>query len=90
MAQGLQGRGWSLSQYPLAWLLAAQLINGVCCLWHSLGRKPKLCVESLVQGHCSGSQEAENVGFVSILGDAGRRAADITSVIPQSHGSKWG
>lgn len=30
------------------------------------------------------------MGSVSILGDAGRRAADTTSVIPQSHGSKWG
>lgn len=27
MVQGLQGKGWSLSQRPLAWLLAAPLVN---------------------------------------------------------------
>lgn len=48
MVQGLQGRGWSLSQY----LLAGQLISGVCCLWHSLGKEPKLCVVSLVHRLC--------------------------------------
>lgn len=79
-----------LVPFPVSSGMASQLINGVCCLWHSLGREPRLCVESLVHGHCSGSQGAENVGCVSILGDPGRRAAGTTSVTPQSHGSKWG
>lgn len=52
--------------------------------------EPKLFVESLCMGSVQGSQEAENVGCMSIPGDPGRRAADTTSVIPQSRGFKWG
>lgn len=43
----------------------------VCCLWCSLEREPKLCVQSLAQG----SQEAKDVGCVIILGDPGSRTA---------------
>lgn len=43
----------------------------VCCLWCSLEREPKLCVESPAQG----SREAKDVGCVSILGDPGSRTA---------------
>lgn len=54
------------------------------------GEGVQLFVESLCMGTVQGSQEAENVGYTSILGDPGRRAADSTSVIPQSRGLKWG